>query len=68
VAHTCDPSHSRGRDQEDFGLKSAQANSSRDPTSKKAITEKGPVEWLKVLALSSSPGTGKKKKKKEVAS
>jgi hypothetical protein len=33
VAHA-KPSYSWGRDQEDCGLKPAQANSSRDPTSK----------------------------------
>jgi hypothetical protein len=31
VAHACNPSYSGGRDQEDHGLKPAQANSSRDP-------------------------------------
>jgi hypothetical protein len=34
VAHACNPSYSGGRDQEDHGLKSAQANSSPDPFSK----------------------------------
>jgi hypothetical protein len=34
VAHTCNPSNSRGRDQEDQGSKSAWANSLRDPISK----------------------------------
>jgi hypothetical protein len=29
-------------------------------------TKKGLVEWLKVKALSSSPSTGKKKKKKRI--
>jgi hypothetical protein len=33
--------------------------------SRKYLTQKGLVEWLKVQALSSSPGTTKKKKKKE---
>jgi hypothetical protein len=33
VAHTCDPSASGGRDQEDDGLKPALANSFRDPVS-----------------------------------
>jgi hypothetical protein len=28
VAHVCNPSYSGGRDQEDCGLKTAQANSS----------------------------------------
>jgi hypothetical protein len=40
VAHACNLSYSGGRDQEDHGLKSAQANSSRDPTSKKPITKR----------------------------
>jgi hypothetical protein len=31
VAHTCNPSYSGGRDQEDHGSKPAQANSVRDP-------------------------------------
>jgi hypothetical protein len=34
--------------QEDHGSKPTQANSSQDPTSKKYITKKGLVEWLKV--------------------
>jgi hypothetical protein len=34
VAHTCHPSYSGGRDQEDHGSKPAWANSSRDPISK----------------------------------
>jgi hypothetical protein len=49
VAHACNPSYSGGRDQEDLGSKSAQANSSQDPFSKKKnITKKGLMEWLKV--------------------
>jgi hypothetical protein len=39
-AHTYNPSHSGGRDQEDCGLKQAQVNSSQDPILKKPITEK----------------------------
>jgi hypothetical protein len=31
VAHACNPSYSSGRDQEDCGLKPAQANSLQDP-------------------------------------
>jgi hypothetical protein len=34
VAHTCNPSYSGGRDQEDHGSKPAQANSSQDPVLK----------------------------------
>jgi hypothetical protein len=47
LAHTYNPSFSEGRDQEDFGLKPAQANSSQHPILKKLITKKGLVEWLK---------------------
>jgi hypothetical protein len=49
VAHTCNPSYSGSRDQEDLGLKPAQANSSQDPISKKKPSQKkGLVEWLKL--------------------
>jgi hypothetical protein len=34
VAHSCNPSYSGGRDQEDHGSKPAQANSLQDPISK----------------------------------
>jgi hypothetical protein len=65
VVHACNPSYSEGRDQKDCGSKPAQANSSRDPISKKPFTKIELVEWLKVKALSSSPSTTKKKRKKE---
>jgi hypothetical protein len=64
VANACIPSYSGGRDQEDHSSKPAWANSSQDPISKKPITKTGLVEWLKGKALSSSPNTAKKKKKK----
>jgi hypothetical protein len=35
VAHTCNPSYTTGRDQEDCSSKPMQANSSQDPISKK---------------------------------
>jgi hypothetical protein len=35
VAHACNPNYSGGSDQEDNGLKPAQANSSGDPMLKK---------------------------------
>jgi hypothetical protein len=35
VAHTCNPSYSGGRDEEDCGSKPAQANSSRNAILKK---------------------------------
>jgi hypothetical protein len=41
VTHTCNPSYSGDREQEDQGSKPAPANSSRDPISKKPITKKG---------------------------
>jgi hypothetical protein len=44
VAHAYNPSYSGGRDQEDQGLKSAQANNWQDPILKKYITKKGLVE------------------------
>jgi hypothetical protein len=65
VAHICNPSYSRGRDQEDRSLKPVQANSSMKPYLEKLFTKIGLVEWLKVMVLSSSPSTGKKKKKKK---
>jgi hypothetical protein len=55
VAHACNPSYSGSRDQEDFGLNPAQANSSWDP-----ITKKGWRPWV-----STNPSTAKKKKKKK---
>jgi hypothetical protein len=48
VAHTCIPSYSGGRDQEDLGSKPAWANSLRDPISKKTLHKKGLVEWFKL--------------------
>jgi hypothetical protein len=57
VAHICNPSYSGGRDQEDQGLKPAQANSSARPYFKKTHHKKGLVKWLKVKALSSNPST-----------
>jgi hypothetical protein len=48
MAHACHLSYLRGRDQEDHGSKPAQANNWRNPISKKPITKKGLVEWLKV--------------------
>jgi hypothetical protein len=40
MAHTCNPSYSGGRDQENHGLKPAPTNSLQDPISKKTITKK----------------------------
>jgi hypothetical protein len=41
VVHICNPSYLGGRDQEDHGLKPAQANSSKTLSQKKKITKKG---------------------------
>jgi hypothetical protein len=41
VAHTCNPSYSGGKDQEDLGSKPALANSLLDSISKTAITKMG---------------------------
>jgi hypothetical protein len=60
VAHTCNPSYSGGRDQEDHSSKPTQANSLQDPILKNPSQKIGLVEWLKVKALSSSPSTAKK--------
>jgi hypothetical protein len=40
VAHACNPSYSGGKDQEDCGLKPAQANSSQDAVLKNTQPEK----------------------------
>jgi hypothetical protein len=64
VAHSCNPSYSGGRDQENHGSKPAQANSSMRPYVEKPFTKIGLVEWLKVTALSSNPSTKKKKPKR----
>jgi hypothetical protein len=44
-------------------LKPSQANSFAKPYLENPVTKIGLVEWLKVKALNSSPGTAKKKKK-----
>jgi hypothetical protein len=41
VAHTCNPSFSGGRDQEDEGSKPTQENSFQDPISKIPNTKQG---------------------------
>jgi hypothetical protein len=63
--HTCNPSYSGGRDQEDHSSKPTWANSSRDPISKKPNTKKragGVAEGVGPEFCTLS--TGKKKKKK----
>jgi hypothetical protein len=46
VAHTCNPSYSGCRDQEDCGSKSARANRSVRPYLENPFTKIGLVEWL----------------------
>jgi hypothetical protein len=41
MAHAYNPSYAGGREQEDYGLKPACANSWRDSVSKTPITKKG---------------------------
>jgi hypothetical protein len=49
VAYTSNPSYFGDRDQEDHGLKPAQANSFREPILKNTHHTKGwLVEWLEV--------------------
>jgi hypothetical protein len=58
VAHACNPSYSRGRDQEDGGSKPTWANSLRDPILKIYFTKKGCG-----VAQGAGPVLQKKKKK-----
>jgi hypothetical protein len=60
VPHTCYPSYSRGRDQEDCGSKLARAKKFARPYLKKLLTKIGLVKWLKVKWL--KPQYAKKKK------
>jgi hypothetical protein len=62
LAHTCNPSNSRDRDQEDHGSRLAQINSSWNPALKRAGGMVQVVEFLltKCKALSLSPSTTKK--------
>jgi hypothetical protein len=48
MAHTCNPSYSGGRNQENNISKPAWVNSSRDHILKKPILKNRLVEWLKV--------------------
>jgi hypothetical protein len=61
VAHACNPSNSGGRDQEDGGLKPAQANSLRDPMLKNPSNKRaGGV--AQSVEPESNPSTTNKKK------
>jgi hypothetical protein len=48
VAHTCNPSYSGGRDQEDHGCKPAWEKLLLRPYLEKTHHRKGLEEWLKV--------------------
>jgi hypothetical protein len=48
VTHAYNPSYSEGRNQEDHGSKPVLGKQFRRPISKKPITEKGLMEWLKL--------------------
>jgi hypothetical protein len=62
VAHTCNPSFSGGRDQEDHGWKPAQANSPRAPTSKKTHHRKRDCGVDQVVGTDFKPQYHKKKR------
>jgi hypothetical protein len=68
VAPAYNPSYSGGRDQEDWGSKTAQAGKEfmRAYLGKTLSQKIRLVEWLKVKALSSSPSTLKKKRLKKL--
>jgi hypothetical protein len=59
VTHTCNPSYSRSRDQEDCSLKRTQIV--LKTLSQKSPSQKGLAEWLKMKALHSSHKTEKEK-------
>jgi hypothetical protein len=62
VAHVCNPSYSGGRDQEDLGLKPAQANSSQ-PYFETNPSPKRADEVAQGVDLEFKPLYCKKKKK-----
>jgi hypothetical protein len=61
MAHVCNPSCSRDRDQEDCGSKPGQASSLRDPISK-SPSQKRAGGVAQDVGLSSNPSTTIKKK------
>jgi hypothetical protein len=65
VGHACNPGYSGGRDLEDCGLKPAQANSLRDPISKKPhhAHKKRAGGVAQGVGPEFKPQTAKKKKK-----
>jgi hypothetical protein len=65
VAHTCKPSYSGGRDQEDSSSKPAQANSWQDPILKKTITKRAGGVGSRCRPSVQTPVPPKKTKRKE---
>jgi hypothetical protein len=65
VAHTCNPSYSAGRDQEDRGSKPARANSLRDLISKKTLHKNRAVGVAQSESPEFKPQYHKKKKTKK---
>jgi hypothetical protein len=61
MAQVCNPSYSGGRDQEDWGSKPAQANSSWDPILKKTITKRRVAQGVGPEFKHWNPRTVKKK-------
>jgi hypothetical protein len=59
VAHTYNPSYLEGRNQEDRGLKSVQANSSREPILKKNLKQKMPGGVAQGVGPELKPSTAK---------
>jgi hypothetical protein len=66
-AHTCNPSYSGGRNQEDHGSKPAQGNSLRDPITKKK-SQKRPGGVAQEVDPEFKPQYHKKKKKRRRSS
>jgi hypothetical protein len=64
MAHTCNPSYSGGRDQEDCGLKAVWANSLQDPISKKNPSQERAGGVAEGEGPEFKPQNYKKKKKK----
>jgi hypothetical protein len=67
VAHTCYPSYSEGRGQEDHSSKPAWANSLQDPILKKTLHKKGLGRVAQGVGLRFKLQYWKKKKKKNGA-
>jgi hypothetical protein len=63
VAHACNPSYSRGRDQEDGSSKSAQANSSQKNPISKNPSQKRAGRVAEYVGPEFKPQYHKKKKK-----